>query len=121
MTQIKKCKRFNSRFWCKGTEGVDCFTENWSNELNWVVPPPILICKSVNKMINEKAAGTLLIPVWKSAPFWPMVCSNGIFENFVKDILYIEGENITARGRGSRGVFNEKQQNFMFVALKIRF
>ena len=25
-----KCKRFNSRFWCRGTEAVDCFSLCWS-------------------------------------------------------------------------------------------
>ena len=32
-------RRFNSRFWCPGTEAVDCFTQNWSNRNNWVCPP----------------------------------------------------------------------------------
>ena len=34
---------FNSWFWNPGTEGVDAFTCDWSNDINWLCPPVFLI------------------------------------------------------------------------------
>ena len=31
--------RFNSRFWCPGTEAVDAFSVSWAGENNWLVSP----------------------------------------------------------------------------------
>lgn len=41
----KKCKRFNSRWWVRGTEAVDAFLQSWKYDSNWLVPPPRLICR----------------------------------------------------------------------------
>lgn len=58
----KKCERFNSKYWCPGTEAVDAFTQVWVSENNWLVPPPSYIPRVINKMIAERATGTLIIP-----------------------------------------------------------
>ncbi|XP_053378568.1 uncharacterized protein LOC128548167 [Mercenaria mercenaria] len=31
-----KCKKFNSRYWCPGTSGIDAFEHNWVGENNWL-------------------------------------------------------------------------------------
>ena len=41
-----KCVKFNSRFWCPGTSGLDAL------ENNWIVPPPKLIAKCIRKIQN---------------------------------------------------------------------
>ena len=80
----KKCNRFNSRWWCPGTEAVDTFSQNWAKECNWLVPPPRLILKTLNKMQKDKAKGTLVVPMWRSAPFWPFLISDEkMFKKFV--------------------------------------
>ncbi|VDI74251.1 Hypothetical predicted protein [Mytilus galloprovincialis] len=33
----KKCDKFNSKFWCQGTSGVDAFKQHWGKENNWLV------------------------------------------------------------------------------------
>ena len=43
----RKLPRFNSRFWNPECEAVDAFTQNWSNENNWVVPPVKLIIRAI--------------------------------------------------------------------------
>jgi len=40
--------------------------------MNWLVPPPTTL-KVIRKMINENASGVLVVPVWKSAPYWPIL------------------------------------------------
>ena len=83
-----KCDRFNSKFYCVGTSGIDAFKYNWSGENNWLVPPPTLIPKVINKLKREKCEGTLVIPEWKSAPYWCMLTHNSKFSEFVKDCRY---------------------------------
>ncbi len=76
--------RFNSRFWCLGTEAVDAFTCDWHQENNWLCPPPTLIPRVLRHMRSCAAIGTLILPGWCSAPFWPLVCPDGCsFADFV--------------------------------------
>ena len=69
--------RFNSRFWNPGSEGVDAFTCDWSIENNWLCPPIYLIPRAVQHARNCRASGTLVVPEWVSAPFWPMLFPSG--------------------------------------------
>ncbi|VDH99083.1 Hypothetical predicted protein [Mytilus galloprovincialis] len=53
----KKCDKFNSKFWCQGTSGVDAFKQHWGKENNWLVPPPSLVTETVKKMLKDRAVG----------------------------------------------------------------
>ena len=58
--------RFNS-----GThEEVDAFMCDWSGEIN---PPPYLIPRTIRNALYTAVCGTLLVPRWSSAHFWPML------------------------------------------------
>jgi hypothetical protein len=63
--------RFHSWFWSPGSVAVNTFTVNWGEEVNWWVPPLHLVCHTISHALNCKAKGTLVVPMWKSAPFWP--------------------------------------------------
>ena len=65
--------RFNSRFWCPETEAVDAFTQNWANDVNWLCPPVSLIIPTIRHMRSCNAKGTLIVPYWPSATFWPLL------------------------------------------------
>ena len=73
-----KLSRFSSRFLPPGTDAVDCFTQDWSSENNWLVPPISLIGKLLSHMHESKAVGTLIVPMWKSSYLWPLLCSDGV-------------------------------------------
>ena len=73
--------RFNSKFHCPGTEGVDAFSTSWEAENNYLVPPVYLIPRLLEHMKTSRAAGVLVLPYWSSAVFWPLIikvlqCSN---------------------------------------------
>ena len=55
---------------------------------NWVVPPPRLICKTINKLMSEKGKRRLVIPLWKSVPFWSMLKKGNKCEHCIKDQRY---------------------------------
>ena len=68
---------FNSRFACPGTEAIDAFTVHWDGENNWWCPPPILVPRMLRHAKLCGAFGTLVVPCWESAPYWPLLCPNG--------------------------------------------
>ena len=73
----KQLKRFNSRYWNPGSEAVDAFTCDWGNERNWLCPPTYLINQVIQHAKVTKAEGTLIVPAWRSAPFWPILYPDG--------------------------------------------
>lgn len=42
-----KLGRYYSNFWNPGSEAIDCFTQNWENENNWLVPPVNLVVRAI--------------------------------------------------------------------------
>ena len=77
-----KLPRFNSRFLQPAAEAVDAFSQDWSSDNhNWLVPPTTLIGRVLCHMRDCKAVGTLIVPMWKSAHFWPLLCSDGVHLN----------------------------------------
>ena len=114
-----KCANFNSRWWCPNTSGVDAFKQFWGKDNNWLVPPPRLVCKTLNKLKHENGKGTLIIPQWKSAPFWPLLCKNDKWESCVKEVIKVNSL-ITEKGRGANGIFGGHNV-FDMVALRIEF
>ena len=71
-------EKFHSRFWCPGTLAVDTFTVSWEGEVCWLVPPLHLISRVLKHAEHCHALGTLVVPLWKSAVFWPLLCPDGI-------------------------------------------
>jgi len=81
--------RFNSKFACPYSCGVDAFTQNWSNDNNWLCPPTSLIVQCIRHLEECGGSGTLIVPEWRSAIFWPFLhdCACGSFKEFVKVAL----------------------------------
>ena len=118
-----KLSRFNSRFLQPGTEAVDAFTQDWSSENNWLVPPISLIGKLLSHMHESKAVGTLIVPMWKSSYFWPLLCSDGVhFNSFVADWLYLSARpDLFVKGRAKNKLFGSKAFKSSCVALRLDF
>ena len=85
--------RFNSKFWCPGSKAVDCFTQDWGKGCNnYVCLPTCLVSAVLFHMQFSKAKSTLIVPEWKTAPFWPLLhnpARPGMFPDFVKDYFYL--------------------------------
>jgi hypothetical protein len=115
-----KCKDFNSRYWCPGTAGIDAFEQIWAGENNWLVPPPRLILRCINKIKSDKCGGTLVVPAWHSAPFWPFLFPAGKRASFIKDFLQFQPGVLTKRGLGRNGVFDGRPLSFSLIALRFQ-
>ena len=67
-------KPFCSRFLCIDTAAVDAFTVDWSSLTNgFFHPPKGLITRVLKHVQYIKAKGVLIIPIWESADFWPVI------------------------------------------------
>ena len=86
----KKLSVFNSRYYCPGTSHVNAFTADWGNDNNWLCHPVSIIGSTIKHVRLCKGIGTLLVPIWESSYFWPLIYPNGLhFADFIKDVLIV--------------------------------
>ena len=69
----KQLDRFCSQWWNPGCVAVDAFTLNWAKENVWLCPPFYLIGDVIQKIRQDGCHGTLIIPEWTSAWWWPLL------------------------------------------------
>ena len=69
----RKSKRFNSRYLCPETEGINTFSFGWSDQANLLVPPTYLIPRAIKHFLKSltKSKAILICPYWPSVPFGP--------------------------------------------------
>ena len=93
--------RFISQFWFPGTETVDTFTFDWGCGVNWVCPPPYLILRTIQHATKTFTRGTLVIPAWSSAPFWPVLYPNGCEPvSCIKEtVMLLKSQSVVLSGR----------------------
>lgn len=114
-----KCPNFNSKYWSPGTYGIDAFAVQWSGENNWAVPPPRLAVRCVTKIRKDNCTCTLVVPVWKSAPYWPFIFPDGHNKaKYIHDVHMFEPGLLTQRGRGKNGIFDGRRLLFGLVAVR---
>ena len=117
-----KCVRFNSRWWVPGTEAIDALNEKWTGENNWLVPPPRLISNCINKIEMEKANGTLVLPEWRSAPYWPLLFNDQHkFKFYISEIISLPKKNIIDAGFSNNGIFLRNPLSFKMIAIRVCF
>ena len=63
--------RFNSKFASPRCSGMDALAQHRSTENDWMCPPVRLIVDSVRHLKSSSGSGTLIVPEWPSAYFWP--------------------------------------------------
>ena len=82
-----KFKKFNSKSWCPDTSQVDAFTIGWENGNNYLVPPTYFVPRVIKHLQSSKGQGTLVVPFWPSASFWPFLQSYASkeFNSYVVD------------------------------------
>lgn len=107
----KKISRFNSLFWNPSSEAVDAFTQNWSGENNFLVPPIYSVVRAIKHLVYSKAIGTLIIPRWVSAPYWPFIFKKHMqYQNYVTDVLeFAECDRIYVKGSSPYCIFGTEK------------
>ena len=94
--------------------------KKWRDE-GWLCPLVYLTVRVVNHFKTCNAAGTLSVPLWRSAYFWPRICPDGAhFSNFVHDRYILPHiSNLFVRGKAKNCIFGNGHLNFIMLALRI--
>jgi hypothetical protein len=69
--------RYNSKFYDANAEAVDCFTQDWWPENNWVNPELESIAAVIRHCRWCAANMTIVVPMWTGAPWWPLLVESG--------------------------------------------
>jgi hypothetical protein len=96
--------KFWSRFPAPGSMGTDAFEQVWSDQNLWMNPPFGLIGRILVKAAEEKAVATIVVPAWKSRPWWPILQpSPNSWAKFVVDVRPLPRADSTFRPGQSQG------------------
>ncbi len=118
-----KIRRYNSLFWNPGCEAVDAFTQDWSGENNWLVPPVFLISRAIRHARDCRAKGSIIVPLWESAPFWPLLrCGADCYREFVQGAtVYHNVGDILELGDYQKSLLGSDQFTAPIMAIHFRF
>ena len=121
--------RFNSKFASPGCSGVDALAQDWSAENNWICPPVSLIVDSVRHLMSCFGRGTLIIPEWPSAHFWPFLREGSSrFSSYVAEVFVLPAvEDLLLEGPGQKQIYKSRPSifrrcpKFRMLALRLDF
>ena len=114
----KKTQRFNFKYICPGSAGVNAFSVDWSNENNLLVPPVYLITKTIKHFMSSKysAKAILACPYWPYSTFWPQE----EFQSFIKEVFVIEdAPKYIKLGNYKESLIDSDQVQGSFIAFQL--
>ena len=114
-----KLPRFFSRFWNPGTSGIDFFAQDLSSENCLVVPPVALVARVIHYLSLQKAMATLVVPLWPSSSFWPLLTSN--YRSFIKGCFTLNASQALTLGRNLSSFLGSPRFTGEIVALRFEF
>ena len=119
----RQLPRYCSRYRNPGSEAADAFTVSWQGENNWLFPPPYLIPRILLHMAYGMEEGTLIIPEWPSARWWPLLVSHqNTWQPFVCDSRRILPYNgLFSPGVEASSIFAAGAPAFAVMALHLKF
>ena len=106
-----KTPRFFSRFWNPGTPGVDALFQSWEGENCLVVPPVSIITRVLSYIRLQNVAVTLVVPVWPSASFWPLLGQR--YSLLIKEYHYFRD------GRALRSLIGSNNWNGYIITVRL--
>ena len=116
-----KCSSFNSRFFVPGSAGVDAFAQDWTGDFNLLVPPPHLILQTWHYLKLQQEQGVLILPVWRSAAYWPFICPDGVHLNVaIQDWTDLPSDSLV-EGRTSNSYFYGDRFCCRMLALMVSY
>lgn len=68
---------YNSEFFEAESAWTDTFSISWKGTCNWCHPPPRMVGKALSHAARSSAFGTLVVPRWPQAFWWPLLFPEG--------------------------------------------
>ena len=106
--------RFKLKFASPGCSGVDTLAQDWSADNNWMCPTASLIVNSVRHLMSCSGRGTLIIPEWSSAYFWPFLREGySRFSSFVTKVFVLPAiGDLLLEGPGQKQIYKSRSSVF---------
>ena len=117
-------KKFSSKFWCPNTSQVDAFTKGRENDNNYLVPTTYLVPKAIKHLQSSKGQGTLVVPFWPSASFWPFLQSYASkdFNSYVVDFkLFTQPHQCFQLGNNKSSLIGSSKFRSYILACSLDF
>ena len=114
-----KLPRFFSRFWNPGASGIDFFAQELSSENCLVVPPVSLVARVIHYLSLQKAMATLVVPLWPSSSFWPLLTSK--YRSFIKGYFTLNASQALTLGRNLSSFLGSPRFTGEVLALRFEF
>ena len=85
---------------------MDFFVQNVENENYLVVPPVTMITKAIHYLYVSRAIGTVIVPFWPSAYFWPVITRK--FRDYVTGYEAFKGKWALRHGRNTNSLLGSE-------------
>ena len=115
----KKVEKLFSRFWNPNSRGVDFFVQNVGNESCLIVPPVTMITRTIHYMYASRAIGTVIVPLWPSAYFWPVITRK--FRDYVTGYEAFKGKWALRHGRNTNSLLGFEAFDGDVLAIRMNF
>ena len=60
-------------FYTENAEHVDTFTSSWAGRRVWLVPDAPVLTRAIEKIYQDHAYGTIIVPSWAGEDWWPLL------------------------------------------------
>jgi hypothetical protein len=87
------CSRFNSLFDTANAEAVDALSQDWSEDINFVLPDFHAISKILDHIERCNARAILVVPEWPKAHWWPRLWS-GAWARRLRRVVYLPADSL---------------------------
>ena len=85
-----------------------------------MVPPIYLISRTIDMLLACRTHGTLVVPEWRSAPWWPKLHDGAAWYGFVKECVWLpKDENTFLQGSCPWNLFGYGMPKSEIIALKL--
>ena len=113
--KTKQLERYCSRYRNPGWVATDGFSVSWSHEVDWLFPPPYLEPHVLRYTSVGREYGTLVVPEWHSASWWPLLVEKGgSWKSFISQSIQIQRyKGIFLSGSASSDIFTAGVPSFL--------
>ena len=98
---------------------MDFFVQNLENENYLVVPPVTMITKAIHYLYVSRAIGTVIVPFWPSAYFWPVITRK--FRDYVTGYEAFKGKWALRHGRNTNSLLGSEAFDGDVLAIRMNF
>ncbi len=94
-------------------------------ENNWVCPPVSIVLNAVKHMMKCRAVGTVIVPQWPYAAFWPVLSPS--IGSLVTHVVLSSIADLCIAGRGQSIIYKQGKRvfegalSFKLIALRYDF